>query len=176
MIEEPACNSGNWISPKPVRGPELSKRKSLLILESLHARRFNVLDKMDGFIIKGTILNFPAEQLKPFTKPYMNVDVEGMLDEVYFNFAGNDMKSKGNFAIKYEDLNVTVYKKNSRKEKNKFLILNKNESAKVDLSIYEELNLKGKKFKNILTGEEIIWDKELTLNKKGAYLFTTKMN
>jgi hypothetical protein len=51
----------------------------------------------------------------------MNVDVEGMLDEVYFNFAGNDLKSKGNFAIKYEDLNVTVYKKNSRKEKNKFL-------------------------------------------------------
>lgn len=83
--------------------------------------RFNVLDKSDGFTIKGTILNFPAEQLKPFTKPYMNVDVEGMLDEVYFNFAGNDLKSKGNFAIKYEDLNVTVYKKNSRKEKNKFL-------------------------------------------------------
>jgi hypothetical protein len=83
--------------------------------------RFNVLDKSDGFTIKGTILNFPAKQLKPFTKPYMNVDVEGMLDEVYFNFAGNDLKSKGNFAIKYEDLNVTVYKKNSRKEKNKFL-------------------------------------------------------
>lgn len=83
--------------------------------------QFNVLDKMDRFTIKGTILNFPAEQLKPFTKPYMNVDVEGMLDEVYFNFAGNDLKSNGNFAIKYEDLNVTVYKKNSRKEKNKFL-------------------------------------------------------
>ncbi|WP_396184220.1 glycoside hydrolase family 13 protein [Flavobacterium sp.] len=56
------------------------------------------------------------------------------------------------------------------------LILNKNESTKVDLSIYEELNLKGKKMKNILTGEEIIWDKEMTLNKKGAFIFTTKLN
>lgn len=56
------------------------------------------------------------------------------------------------------------------------LILNKNESAKVDLTIYEEMNLKGKKFKNILTGEEFVWDNELTLNKKGAYIFTTKMN
>jgi glycosidase len=56
------------------------------------------------------------------------------------------------------------------------LILNKYESTKVDLSIYEELNLKGKKFKNILTGEEFIWDKELNLNQKGAYLFTTKLN
>lgn len=54
--------------------------------------------------------------------------------------------------------------------------LNKNESTKVDLSIYNELNLKGKKFKNILTGEEFIWDNELILNQKGAYLFTTKMN
>ena len=56
------------------------------------------------------------------------------------------------------------------------LILNKNESAKVDLSIYKELNLNGEKFKNILTGEAFIWDKELTLNQKGAYLFTTKTN
>lgn len=56
------------------------------------------------------------------------------------------------------------------------LILNKNESAKVDLSTYKELDLEGKKMKNIITGEEIIWNKELNLNKKGAYLFTTKMN
>lgn len=56
------------------------------------------------------------------------------------------------------------------------LILNKNESAKVDLSIYKELNLNGKKFKNILTGEEFIWDNELNLNQKGAFIFTTKMN
>ena len=56
------------------------------------------------------------------------------------------------------------------------LILNKNESAKVDLSTYKELGFECKKMKNIVTGEEIIWDKELTLNKKGAYLFTTKMN
>jgi hypothetical protein len=54
--------------------------------------------------------------------------------------------------------------------------LNKNESAKVDLSIYKELNLNGKKFKNILTGEEFIWDNEWILNQKGAYLFTTKTN
>jgi glycosidase len=56
------------------------------------------------------------------------------------------------------------------------LILNKNESAKEDLSIYDELNLKGKKFKNIITGEEFTWDNELNLNHRGAYLFSTKMN
>ena len=56
------------------------------------------------------------------------------------------------------------------------LILNKNESAKVDLSTYKELGFEGKKMKNIVTGEEIIWDKELNLSKKGAFIFTTKMN
>jgi hypothetical protein len=56
------------------------------------------------------------------------------------------------------------------------LILNKNESAKVDLSNYKELGFEGKKMKNIVTGEEIIWDKELNLSKKGAFIFTTKMN
>jgi glycosidase len=56
------------------------------------------------------------------------------------------------------------------------LILSKNESAKVNLSIYSEIGLEGKKVKNILTGEEFIWSNELTLGKKGAFLFTTKLN
>ena len=55
-------------------------------------------------------------------------------------------------------------------------ILNKNESAKVDLSIYDEMNLKGKKFQNIVTGDTFIWDNELQLSQKGAYIFTTKLN
>lgn len=82
---------------------------------------FNVLDKSDGFNIKGSILQFPAERLKPFTKPYMNVAVSGKLNEVYFNFTGNNVKSKGDFAIKYDDLKVTIYKKNKPQKKNKFL-------------------------------------------------------
>lgn len=55
-------------------------------------------------------------------------------------------------------------------------IINKNDATKVDLSIYDEMNLKGKKFQNILTGATFNWDKELELNHKGAYIFTTKLN
>jgi hypothetical protein len=55
-------------------------------------------------------------------------------------------------------------------------ILNKNESAKVDLSIYDEMNLEGKKFQNIVTGDTFIWDNELQLSQKGAHIFTTKLN
>ena len=83
--------------------------------------RFNVLDASDGFNIKGTIFQFPADKLKPFTKPYMNASVEGKLNEVYFNFTGNDVRSKGDFAIKYDDIKVTLYQKKNPKKKNKLL-------------------------------------------------------
>ncbi|HEU4496972.1 MAG TPA: hypothetical protein VFR70_07965 [Flavobacterium sp.] len=85
------------------------------------AWRFNVLDMTDGFNIRGRILQFPAKRLEPFTRPYMNVAVEGKLNEVYFNFTGNDVRSKGDFAIKYDDLNVTVYRKSKPEKKNKLL-------------------------------------------------------
>lgn len=40
---------------------------------------------------------------------------------MYFDFHGNDNGSKGNFGLNYDDLKFTIYKKNDRKKKNKFL-------------------------------------------------------
>ncbi|MDD2985075.1 glycoside hydrolase family 13 protein [Flavobacterium sp.] len=62
-----------------------------------------------------------------------------------------------------------------QKEEVVVLILNKNDSVTLQLSTYAELGLSTKKFRNVLTDEEFIWDKEIKLNKKGAYLFTTKL-
>ena len=81
----------------------------------------NVLDKSDGFNIKGRILNFDAQKIVLFTKPYMNVTTKGILNEVYFNFTGNDVNAKGDFAIKYDNLKVQIYRKNDREKVNKFL-------------------------------------------------------
>lgn len=83
--------------------------------------RFNVMDKSDGFNIKGRLTNFDAESMEPFTKPYTNVTIEGMMDEIYFNFNGNDKTASGEFAVKYDDLKFTIYKKDDRKKKNKVL-------------------------------------------------------
>jgi hypothetical protein len=82
---------------------------------------FNVLDKTDGFKISGSIKKFNTEKLEDFTKPYMNIIIKGDLDEVYFNFAGNDFINKGTFSIKYDDLNVEIYQNDKRLKKNKFL-------------------------------------------------------
>jgi hypothetical protein len=45
---------------------------------------------------------------------------------------------------------------------------------KQELSFFDKL--KGKKIKNILTGEEFIWENSLNFNSKGAILLTTKLN
>ncbi|WP_339834161.1 hypothetical protein [uncultured Flavobacterium sp.] len=82
---------------------------------------FNVLNKKDGFKIVGSIDKFNAEELAVFTKPYMNIKVNGEFDEVYFDFSGNDILNKGTFSLKYDDLKVVIYQNNKRLKKNKFL-------------------------------------------------------
>ncbi|MFT3795072.1 hypothetical protein [Flavobacterium sp.] len=83
--------------------------------------RLNVLDKTDGFHIKGTIANVDAERVNAFSKPYINATTEGKLNKVLFNFTGNDERSYGEFALQYDNFKLVVYQKNDRKKKNKFL-------------------------------------------------------
>lgn len=82
---------------------------------------FNVLDHSDGFRIKGSIAKLSAENMTPFIKPYMNITAEGTVDQVHFNFYGNDKLAKGDFGIDYDDLKFTIYRKKDPDKKNKFL-------------------------------------------------------
>lgn len=83
--------------------------------------KLNVMDQTEGFNIQGSMTNFNAENMVIFTKPYLNVTAKGMLDQVYFNFSGNDKTMSGKFGVEYDDLNFTVYKKDDHKKKNKLL-------------------------------------------------------
>ncbi|UPT69285.1 MAG: hypothetical protein M0D53_08595 [Flavobacterium sp. JAD_PAG50586_2] len=83
--------------------------------------KLNVMDKADGFNINGRLTSFDASKIIPFSKPYINVTTKGTLDEVRFNFTGNDNISSGTFAVEYDDLKFTIYKKDNPKKKNKLL-------------------------------------------------------
>ena len=83
--------------------------------------RFNVMDKSDGFNIKGSILAFQTGQLAEFTRPYINITTKGTFDRIYFNFSGNDLESKGDLALEYHDLKVTLYRKKKPEKVNKIL-------------------------------------------------------
>ena len=81
---------------------------------------FNVLDKTEGFHIKGTVFNFNIKALYPFTKDHMNASFKGNLEKVYFDFRGNDKGSAGDFALQYKDLDVKLYQKKNPKKENVF--------------------------------------------------------
>jgi glycosidase len=54
-------------------------------------------------------------------------------------------------------------------------IINKNENiTKLDITRFEEIGLKGKTVKNMITGEHFIWDDNLILQEKGSIILTTK--
>lgn len=80
---------------------------------------FNVLDKNDGFKIKGTILNFNTKNVTQFLKPNTNVVTAGIIKKVHFDFFGNDNAARGTFGLNYKDLKVTVFKKKKPKEVSK---------------------------------------------------------
>lgn len=78
---------------------------------------FNPMNKSDDFNIKGSIFNFSAEKMTPFIKPYLHATAQGMIEEVRFNFNGNNTDAKGTFGINYENLKVTVYNPHTGKER-----------------------------------------------------------
>lgn len=81
---------------------------------------FNVLNKSDQFNIQGKITNFPANSMQPFLQPYVKASTQGSISLVTFNFSGNNRSATGTYGMKYEDLRVTIYKKDGQSKK-KFL-------------------------------------------------------
>ncbi|KOS07456.1 hypothetical protein AM493_16435 [Flavobacterium akiainvivens] len=77
---------------------------------------FNSLDESDSFTIVGRLQNIRSEEVNPITKPLMNAETSGTINEVRFTFNGNRIRSNGSFAINYEDLKVDIYKKDGKKK------------------------------------------------------------
>lgn len=74
---------------------------------------FNPMNRSEKFNIKGSIFSFDAKKMTPFIKPYLHASAEGNMKEIRFNFTGNDINAAGDFGIKYDNLKVTLYNKNT---------------------------------------------------------------
>lgn len=118
--------------------------------------KMNIMDKNDGFNIKGKLTNFDAEKIIPFSKPYINVTTKGVLDQVLFNFTGNDNGCSGAFKVEYDELKFTIYKKDDRKKKNKLLtfvakiFVKKDTNDKLKSAHVNVMRIKEKSFYNLL--------------------------
>lgn len=80
------------------------------------AWRFNVLDKNDRFHIAGNISHFDVNSMSAFTKPYLNATLSGNFSNYSFDFYGNDTSSKGNATLLYDNLKISLYKKDREKK------------------------------------------------------------
>lgn len=77
---------------------------------------FNPMNKNEEFTIKGNLFHYDLHKTTPFLKPRIFASAEGVAHEIAFNFAGNDVVGSGNFLINYDDLKVTLYKKDLKGE------------------------------------------------------------
>lgn len=96
---------------------------------------FNPMNRKENFKIKGQIKNLKAKNMDAFLKPHLMVSAEGDLDDVRFNFDGDNYLAGGDFMIQYQNLKLNLYKDNGDKKKLLSsvgnLLVNKNNKGKV---------------------------------------------
>jgi len=78
---------------------------------------FDVRNTRDEFNIKGSLGSISADAVNPFVKPTMNVELEGDIESLYFNFFGNNSEATGNMQLSYQDFKVNILKDGEEKKK-----------------------------------------------------------
>ena len=69
---------------------------------------FPVFDPQDRFKISGTFGRLEGEALDPFLVPSLNARARGTVNDVYFNFYGNDDVLQGDFKMDYENFKIEL--------------------------------------------------------------------
>ncbi len=110
--------SNTYISPKKT---ELSISALFMDEAPLNVDwNFDVNNISDEFIFKADLGNLGSEKLNSFTKPNLNILLEGETNQTYFTIGGNYANSVIDMRIKYTDFKLSILDKDG-KEKNKFL-------------------------------------------------------
>ena len=123
--------------------------------------RFKVNNLNDEFKISGSLLNVPKESINSFMRPAISVEVEGKINQLYFNLYGNDDVSNGDFEIDFDTFKVHLLDEGNEKKVLSWIVnLFVKDSSKNGLIKTEIQNLERDKtrsfwnffWKNIQTG------------------------
>ena len=105
---------------------------------------FDVNNKQDYFLASGQFKNFNAEIANTFFKSNLNAKAEGEIEQIYFTFNGNNVGSKGDLKMKYDEFKFEILNKNNKV--NKFLTaignLFINDGSKTDKDGYRHGEIK----------------------------------
>lgn len=81
---------------------------------------FDVSNTMDEFHVWGTLASIKAEAMNPFLKHAMNVETEGLIETLSYNFYGNRNQAKGDMQMGYRNFKVNILK-DGEEERKSFL-------------------------------------------------------
>ena len=82
--------------------------------------QFDIRDPEDKFKFSGNLAGISAAAMNSFLKPALNIEVEGRISSMFFNFFGNDDRALGDTRLQYHDFKVEILKKDGIR-KNKIL-------------------------------------------------------
>jgi len=115
---------------------------------------FQVNDTLDRFTVQGSGYQIPDTSINSFFRPAFNMEAEGSVDEVYYNFSGDRNRASGDIKLDYEKFKLHVLKKD-RERKNKVLsflanivVKNSSENGGISKNVGEVKRDKTKSFWN----------------------------
>lgn len=112
---------------------------------------FDVRSLSNRFNISGDMGRLPASEMNRFLKPGMNVEAQGKILSMYFNFSGNGTQASGDMRLEYDDFKVEVLQKDGKKKNTiisalaNLIVKNKALNEKAN---YKEISVKRDKTKS----------------------------
>lgn len=77
---------------------------------------FNVSNPADYFTISGNMGQLSGDGINSFMSPAMGVKAQGSIEDLDFDFSGNNEKATGETSLQYHDFKVVVLKDNGKKK------------------------------------------------------------
>lgn len=102
---------------------------------------FYVNDLQDDFRVYGELETIAASSVNPFLRPAMNIELEGTILSLYYNFYGDEEDATGDMRMQFENFKVEILEKDGPGKKGllsgivNFFI--NNDATKGDLEITE---------------------------------------
>lgn len=80
---------------------------------------FDINNENDDFRIFGSLMNVTSKNMSAFIQPTTNVKIEGQINQMYFDFEGNNNISNGKMELDFKNFDIEVLDK----QKNKKMVL-----------------------------------------------------
>lgn len=100
--------------------PEVNVKAEALFMDESHLTLnwvFDVSDKTDAFQVNGRMEDLRAQAINSFLKPAVNIETEGSIKFLSYNFYGNKHEAKGDMQMGFRDFKVSILKDDGSEEK-----------------------------------------------------------